>query len=85
MLVQTNMKQIALKLEDLIEGYGTLYLGLQKDHPVSVTLCPCWLDIINYYWQNVMKEGSRIEEQCKTGKKNKREKINRSYCYLYIM
>ncbi|KAI8889138.1 ARM repeat-containing protein [Backusella circina FSU 941] len=66
-LLQANMEELRLKLEDLIEGYGSLYLGLQKDHPVSVILCPCWLDIIRYYWQNVMMEGSRIEEQCKTG------------------
>jgi hypothetical protein len=54
-------------LENTIEEYGSLYLALQKAHPVSSALCPAWLDMVRYYWQNIMAEGSRIVEQCKSG------------------
>lgn len=59
-----NVKQV---VESTIEEYGSLYVLLQKMHPVSAVLCPAWLDIIRYYWQNIMVEGSHIVEQCKSG------------------
>ncbi|KAL7309160.1 hypothetical protein PS15m_011273 [Mucor circinelloides] len=59
-----NIKQV---VENTIEEYGSLYVSLQKKHPVSAVLCPAWLDIIRYYWQNIMVEGTHIVEQCKSG------------------
>jgi hypothetical protein len=53
-LLQMNQVKLIQEVENIIEEYGTLYLALQKAHPVSVTLCPAWLDIIRYYWQNIM-------------------------------
>ncbi|KAG1293137.1 hypothetical protein G6F66_006356 [Rhizopus arrhizus] len=49
-------------LESTIEEYGSLYLALQKAHPVSAVLCPAWLDIIRYYWQNIVVESNHITE-----------------------
>ncbi|CAO3633200.1 unnamed protein product [Mucor fragilis] len=67
-LVQINytghIKQV---VETTIEEYGSLYVSLQKKHPVSAVLCPAWLEIIRYYWQNIMVEGTHIVEQCKSG------------------
>lgn len=66
-LIQLNYNgEIKHDLESTIEEYGSLYLGLQKAHPVSAALCPAWLDMVRYYWQNIMAEGSRIVEQCKS-------------------
>ncbi|GAA5815784.1 hypothetical protein MFLAVUS_009299 [Mucor flavus] len=60
-LIQLNYQgKIKQDLENTIEEYGSLYLGLQKSHPVSAALCPSWLDMIKYYWQHIMMEGSRI-------------------------
>jgi hypothetical protein len=70
-LIQINYTgKLKHDLESTIEEYGTMYLALQKAHPVSAALCPAWLDIIRYYWQNIMLEGSRIVEQCKSGQES---------------
>ncbi|CAO3662719.1 hypothetical protein CU097_009870 [Rhizopus azygosporus] len=53
-LLQMNQVKLIQEVESIIEEYGALYLALQKAHPVSVVLCPAWLDIIRYYWQNIM-------------------------------
>lgn len=67
-LVQNNYQgKIKEDVENVVEEYGSLYLGLQKAHPVSAALCPAWLDVIRYYWHNISIEGSRIVEQCKSG------------------
>ncbi|KAI7902236.1 armadillo-type protein [Cokeromyces recurvatus] len=59
-LLNGNQSKIKQELETTIEDYGALYLGLQKTHPISATLCPAWLDIIRYYWQHITMEGPRI-------------------------
>lgn len=56
-------------IETVIEEYGLIYLGLQKAHPVSVALCPKWIDIISYYWKNVMEQGDLVANQFNQGKK----------------
>ncbi|CAO3588011.1 unnamed protein product [Absidia cylindrospora] len=58
-------------LDTAIEEYGTLYLGLQKYHPVSAILCPKWIDIISYYWKNVMEQGDLVANQFTEGKMHK--------------
>lgn len=63
-MIQLNYNgKIKQDLENTIEEYGSLYLALQKTHPVSAALCPAWLDMVRYYWQNIMAEGTRIVEQ----------------------
>lgn len=63
-LIQLNYNgRIKQDLENTIEEYGTLYLALQKTHPVSAALCPAWLDMIRFYWQHIMAEGHRIVDQ----------------------
>ncbi|CEP19483.1 hypothetical protein [Parasitella parasitica] len=67
-LIQINhLGHVKQSVENIIEEYGSLYVALQKRHPVSAALCPAWLDIIRYYWQNIMIEGSHIVEQCNSG------------------
>ncbi|ORX47739.1 ARM repeat-containing protein [Hesseltinella vesiculosa] len=50
-------------LENVIDEYGSLYINLQKSHPVSVALCPHWIDIISYYWSYVVEEGDKVAHQ----------------------
>jgi hypothetical protein len=60
-LIQLNYQgKIRQDLENTIEEYGTLYLSLQKAHPVSAALCPAWLDVIKYYWSNITVQGELI-------------------------
>ncbi|KAI9008994.1 armadillo-type protein [Phycomyces nitens] len=54
-------------LETVIEDYGTLYLGLQKAHPVSLALCPSWVDILKYYWHNIVIQGDNLIKQHMAG------------------
>lgn len=49
------------KLEDIIEEYGSFYLGIHKSHPVSTVLCPAWLDILNCYWQSIVMHRGQVE------------------------
>lgn len=63
-LIQMNGSPKTIQeLENTIEEYGNLYLSLQKAHPVSAVLCPAWLDIIRYYWQNIVIEGDRLSKE----------------------
>jgi hypothetical protein len=55
-------------VETVVEEYGMIYLGLQKAHPVSVALCPKWIDIISYYWKNVVEQGDLVANQFGEGK-----------------
>ncbi|KAI7867162.1 armadillo-type protein [Spinellus fusiger] len=48
------------KLETLIEDYGTMYLGLQKSHPISSALCSTWVSLLDYYWQTIVTRGSYL-------------------------
>ncbi|KAJ2963896.1 hypothetical protein NQZ79_g1053 [Umbelopsis isabellina] len=46
-------------VESHITKLGKLYNELQKAHPVPFILLPCAIDIIQFYWQNIVQEGER--------------------------
>lgn len=48
-------------LENIVEEYGLLYLAMQKEHPISATLCPAWLDVLKYYWQNIVAQRCQVQ------------------------
>ncbi|KAI9484881.1 armadillo-type protein [Zychaea mexicana] len=63
----STSEKIQEMVNTIIEDYGALYLGLQKAHPVSCALCPAWTDILGYYWQAIVHEGTRLTDRYKTG------------------
>ncbi|KAI7849043.1 armadillo-type protein [Circinella umbellata] len=64
---QGSSENIQEMVGTIIEDHGSLYLGLQKAHPVSCALCPAWTDILRYYWQAIVHEGTRLTDRYKTG------------------
>jgi hypothetical protein len=46
-------------VESHITKLGKLYNELQKAHPVPFILLPSAIDIIQFYWQNIVQEGER--------------------------
>ncbi|KAI9261423.1 armadillo-type protein [Phascolomyces articulosus] len=62
-----SLENIQEMVNTIIEDHGSLYLGLQKAHPVSCALCPAWTDILGYYWQAIIHEGTRLTDRYKTG------------------
>ncbi|KAG2171813.1 hypothetical protein INT43_008193 [Umbelopsis isabellina] len=46
-------------VESHITKLGKLYNELQKAHPVPFILLPCAINIIQFYWQNIVQEGER--------------------------
>ncbi|KAI8086750.1 armadillo-type protein [Halteromyces radiatus] len=71
--VLINNKPFKGALETVIDEYGSLYLHLQKAHPVSVVLCPKWMDIVSYYWNKVMEQGDHVANQFDKSDRNKPE------------
>ena len=65
---QGSSEKIQEMVNTIVEDHGSLYLGLQKAHPVSCALCPAWTDILGYYWQAIVHEGTRLTDRYKTGK-----------------
>ncbi|CAO3624655.1 unnamed protein product [Cunninghamella echinulata] len=63
--LSSNQNTEALKesIEAVIDKYGSMYLSLQQTHPVSVALCPRWIEILLYYWSIVIEQSSIASKQ----------------------
>ncbi|CAO3644783.1 unnamed protein product [Cunninghamella blakesleeana] len=63
LLSTQNNIRMKTSIEEVIDEYGSLYLHLQKTHPVSVALCPRWIDILLYYWRIVLEQSNFLSNQ----------------------
>ncbi|KAI9306866.1 armadillo-type protein [Cunninghamella echinulata] len=62
-------------IEAVIDKYGSMYLSLQQTHPVSVALCPRWIEILLYYWGIVIDQSNIASKQLDEGNTEIYQKI----------